>query len=175
MENNADILKEIKQFLAKIDIVVKEGKVMSNPFLRGVEIRNGELIYDPEKLMFPGDLLHEAGHIAIAPPDTRQTLQNDVAKFGQGPAEEMAAIAWSWAALTAIGLAPSIVFHKDGYKGESPNIIKAFSEGFGFGYPMLSYWRMCEPLGEHPLSFPNMRVWLRQPSITPSLNTRNLM
>ncbi|AJQ93333.1 hypothetical Protein YC6258_01285 [Gynuella sunshinyii YC6258] len=68
----------------------------------------------------------------------------------------MAAIAWSWAACTKIGLAAEILFHPDGYKGGSKNYIEAFSTRGGFGHPLLAYWQMCRPD-----EYPTMEKWLR--------------
>jgi hypothetical protein len=35
---------------------------------------NGGLVYDWERLTWPGDLLHEAGHIAVIPAALRPTI-----------------------------------------------------------------------------------------------------
>jgi hypothetical protein len=40
-------------------------------------------------------------------------------KLESTPGEEMAAIAWSYAACVHLGLEPTVVFHSDGYKGGS--------------------------------------------------------
>ena len=31
-------------------------------FLPGLQLENGAIIIDPEKLFYPGDIIHEAGH-----------------------------------------------------------------------------------------------------------------
>jgi hypothetical protein len=69
----------------------------------------GGLIYDPGKLRYPGDLLHEAGHLAVMSPERRLRAQPYVGKYA---AEEMMAIAWSYAAAVHLGLDPSIVFSR---------------------------------------------------------------
>ena len=80
----------------------------------------------------------------------------------------MAALAWSYAALRHLDLAPEIVFHPDGYKGGSQALIDAFSthaSGATIGVPLLQYYGMTlEPKfaaarGADP--FPHMLRWLR--------------
>lgn len=46
-----------------------------NTLLAGIAIREGVIIVDAEKLSYPGDLLHEAGHIAVTPAHKRQCLK----------------------------------------------------------------------------------------------------
>ena len=105
--------------------------------------------------------MHEAGHIAIAPPKIRTRLQDDVTQFGQGPAEELAAIGWSWAALTHLNIPPEVVFHQEGYQGGSQNYIEAFSNSSGFGHPLLTFWGMCYHCDDPKGGFPSMLCWLR--------------
>ena len=82
----------------------------------GLSIRNGCLIIDPEKLLYPGDILHEAGHIAVVPAEMRQALNDDVTNTQFDEGCEMAAIAWSYAACRYLSIDPHIVFHEHGYK-----------------------------------------------------------
>ena len=59
-------LTTIVDFLNSIGIEATQGSVSASSFLPGVRIESGRLIYDPA-MPWPGDLLHEAGHIATAP------------------------------------------------------------------------------------------------------------
>lgn len=129
-------------------------------FLPGMKIHDGALLIDLEKLQHPGDLLHEAGHIAVTPKTARDNLAGDMKNAGHQGGDEMAAIAWSWAALKHLDLPPEIVFHAEGYRGGSASLIEAFTSGGGFGYPLLYAWSMCEKIGQ-PDGFPTMRRWLR--------------
>jgi len=130
-------------------------------FLPGILIKNGTLLIDPEQLTYPGDLLHEAGHIAVMPAADRHLLNDNVNdSAGQGPGEEMAAIAWSWAALQQLQLPAEFLFHPDGYKGGSATYIQAFAEHGGFGHPLLNWYGMCAPAGQ-PEGYPKMQRWLR--------------
>ena len=72
----------------------------------GIDIRQGTILVDEARLAHPGDLLHEAGHLAVADPAERGG-----ARLSPSDGDEMAAIAWSWAALKHLDLDPAIVFH----------------------------------------------------------------
>lgn len=128
-------------------------KIHEQTFLPGIEVRHGVLTFDPERLLYPGDLLHEAGHLAVLSGSERAIAHGLV---GDDAGREMAAIAWSWAAALELGLAPSAVFHPAGYKGGSNSIIENFTGGHYFGVPMLEYYGLTGR-GE----FPVMRRWLR--------------
>lgn len=150
----------ILPFLAEIGIVVRERPLSDPTFLPGILIEGGELIIDRSKLAHPGDLLHEAGHIAVVPPSQRATMGGDLKS---SPAEEMAALAWSYAASVHLGLNPDIVFHAAGYHGGSESLIAAFSAPGGPGVPMLHWFgltRMQDDGSGAPV-FPRMSGWLR--------------
>jgi hypothetical protein len=116
-------------------------------------VRHGVLTFDPQRLLYPGDLLHEAGHLAVLPSSERALVNGPV---GDDGALEMSAIAWSWAAALEIGLAPSVVFHPEGYKGGSDSIVENFTAGRYFGVPMLEFYGLTGR-GEYPA----MRCWVR--------------
>ena len=61
----------------------------------GILVDNGKLIVDEKEMLSPGDLLHEAGHLAVKPSSERKNIH---ITFGNDPAEEMMALAWSYAA-----------------------------------------------------------------------------
>ena len=79
--------------------------------------------------------------------------------------DEMAAIAWSWAASCHLRLPPEILFHPAGYNGGSSALIEAFSSGRYFGVPMLQYHGMTleprEAAKRGIPSFPHMLRWVR--------------
>ena len=141
----------IAGFLAGIGIPVAP-EPAGDGLLPGLTVRDGGIVADPGCLSYPGDLLHEAGHIAVTDPALRPTL----CEVSDDPGEEMAAIAWSWAAAAELGLDPAIVFHADGYRGGSATIIEAFSARRWFGVPLLACWGMTEAA-----IFPRMLRWLR--------------
>ncbi|BDX07900.1 hypothetical protein [Planctobacterium marinum] len=155
-----EYLEKITAFLSEIGISWRFGEIHGDSFLSGVQIYRGTLVIDTKKLKYPGDVLHEAGHLAIEPEISRAGLTDNVRECGQGDAEEMAAIAWSYAALKAISIPPNVVFHEEGYKGASESILTCFETGGTLGQPLLSYYGMCSP-GTGPDGFPNMSHWLR--------------
>ena len=155
-----EITRTITAFINHVNVPVDYSHLPSDTFLPGILIHQGQLIIDQEKLKYPGDLLHEAGHIAVTPAAERIDLSGDVHKCGHGPAEEMAAIAWSWAACMEIGLEAEVLFHNDGYKGGSKNYIEAFTNSSGFGHPLLTFWGMCQPEQQND-GYPIMEKWLR--------------
>ncbi|WP_102796028.1 hypothetical protein [Bowmanella denitrificans] len=162
---------KIVAFLRRVGINVHYSSIETKTFLPGLLIERGQLLIDREKLKYPGDLLHEAGHIAVTEPEHRPRLTGDVHQCGHGPAEEMSAIAWSWAASREIGIHPEVLFHPDGYKGASENYIEAFQLAQGFGYPMLIYWGLTNPPGE-PDGYPKMARWLRASPSAPQKRSR---
>lgn len=152
----------IVAFLREIGIGVRAGEVPEQTFLPGILVDGDTLVVDESKLRYPGDLLHEAGHLAVTPSPERRQLHNDVS---QNAGDEMAALAWSWAALTHLQLAPEVVFHPNGYKGESAWLIEMFSHGGELGVPLLQWMgltaerRKARELGVK--AFPKMTKWLR--------------
>ncbi len=118
----------------------------------------GRLLIDPETPVWPGDLLHEAGHIAVSAPGNRRSLGPIEANGG----DEMAAIAWSYAAAQECDVSLEHLFHDGGYRGDSAMLREAFASGSYIGAPMLGYFGMTDPDGheaDHP--FPSMIRWLR--------------
>ncbi len=144
-----DILERITAFLAGIGIPVSIAEVEQG-FLPGLKVEGGGLVYDPVRLEWPGDLLHEAGHVAVTAPADRATA----AEVDPEPAQEMASLAWSYAAALAAGIDPEIVFHEGGYRGGGAQLAATFATGFGPGVPMLHYYRMTS-------AYPAMTHWLR--------------
>ena len=122
-------------------------------FLPGIEIERGALLVDEARLEYPGDLLHEAGHIAMAPAGLRSGLSGDIDGM---PDLEWAAIPWSYAAAVEIGIDPALVFHGGGYRGHSPGLLENFRLGVPIGLHFLVDAGMTTPE-----LYPRMQRWLR--------------
>ena len=159
-------LEKCIDFLHKIGIRAREDKFSTDSFLPGLSIEEGIIIFDRAALKYPGDILHEAAHIAIVPLAERRTLNAE--SIGKRPgreAEEMMAIAWSYAACMHIGLDPYFVFHKDGYKGGGNYIADAFVNKNYFGLPMLQWIGLTADEKNAPglnvEPYPHMIKWLR--------------
>ena len=161
MQFENPLVTTIVTFLERIGIPVIVEPVPSDSLLPGATVRRGALVFDPDHLPYPGDLLHEAGHIAVTDPAIRNILD----EIPSDPADEMSAIAWSYAAAVEIGIDPAIVFHDDGYRGGGAYLIPALSAGNGPGVPMLAYFGMtaeARRAGERGIpAYPAMTRWLR--------------
>lgn len=156
------IIEKITAFLNGIGIPVRAGTLPDDTFLPGIRLEHGGLVYDPARMTYPGDLLHEAGHIAVMKPSQRETCFADA---GPEMGEEIAAQAWSYAAALACGLEPDVVFHDHGYKGGGSHLASLYDDGFWPGVPLLAWMGltgMPEVEGEmaHP-KFPEMKAWVR--------------
>ncbi len=135
-----EYLEKCILFLNRIGIETRFEKIEEPCFLPGLSIRNGVIIIDREVLKYPGDILHEAGHIAVVPAAVRPTLTaSSIEKREQREAEEMMAIAWSYAACSHLGLDPYVVFHDEGYRGGGSYIADNFANKNYFGLPMLQW------------------------------------
>lgn len=135
-------------------------------FLPGIRIERGALMVDEARLEYPGDLLHEAGHIAMAPAKLRPSLSGAVDVPGLDMASlEVAAVAWSYAAAVALGIDPAEVFHAGGYGGKSAGLLTTFGVGVYPGAHLLEEAGLtamrarAEALGVEP--YPHMLRWLR--------------
>jgi hypothetical protein len=153
-------IARIVAFLESIGIACIAEPMEEGTFLPGATVRDGTLVFDPA-LPHPGDLLHEAGHIAVTDPALRPTLS----QVADSPAEEMSAIAWSYAAALAAGIDPLVVFHEHGYKGGGGYLLPCMQSPLPPGLPMLQLFRMtaCRKDAEAvglPV-FPEMARWLR--------------
>lgn len=148
-------------FIRHIGIPVHFASLEDFCFLPGISIVNGEIVVDEAKLSYPGDILHEAAHIAVVPTAERNTLNEaSIATREQREAEEMMAIAWSYAACVNLGIEPEFVFHDNGYKGGGSSIADNFKQGRYFGVPMLQWTGMCLNEKEEN-GYPEMKKWLR--------------
>lgn len=142
----------IVAFLAEIGIPVIETPLAGDTLLPAMTVHRGSLLVDPERLAHPGDLLHEAGHIAVADPAMRDTLD----AIEHDPGEEVAAICWSYAAARASGVEPGVVFHDAGYRGDGAWLTETFGAGTYVGLPLLVWYGLTTTEG-----FPQMTRWLR--------------
>lgn len=129
---------KIAGFLREIGLEVFQKKIVGETFLPGILIENGKIFVDEDKLAFPGDLLHEAGHLAVIPGNLRNRLSDEVElpDFNMNSIES-AAIAWSYAAALHLGLNPRVVFHENGYKGNSEGLLLGFGLGVFVGLNVL--------------------------------------
>ncbi len=157
------LVARLAAFLDGIGLAVRSGEIPEKTFLPGIAILNGVLTFDEAKLLYPGDLLHEAGHLAILAPADRQSACGHI---GDDGGMEMAAIAWSYAAARHLGIPPETVFHDAGYRGGAGALVENFNAGRGVGVPMLEWMglaagdKLARCLGLQ--AYPAMLRWLRE-------------
>jgi hypothetical protein len=154
------LTERLVAFVRGVGIDVRSAELPVSTVLPGLDVRDGTLLIDETRLKYPGDILHEAGHIAVMSPADRAA--GTVTANG---GDEMTGIAWSYAALRHLDLDPAIVFHADGYKGGSAAIIENFTAGRYFGVPLLQTYgmsaesRRAAEMGVEP--YPHMLRWMR--------------
>jgi hypothetical protein len=159
-------LEKCIEFLNGIGIRTVLQKIEGSSFLPGLSIENGNIILDKDALASPGDILHEAGHIAVVPSVDRSGLSaSAIEKRKDREAEEMMAIAWSYAAAVHLNIDPHFVFHDDGYKGGGSYIADNFKNKNYFGLPMLQWIGLTADEKNAAIlniaPYPNMIKWLR--------------
>ena len=159
---NAPLTTQIIEFLRSIGLAVVEKPIAGATVLPGIDVDRGTLVVDRTALKYPGDLLHEAGHLAVVPSREREQMHANV---GDDGGMEMAAIAWSYAAAVHLGLSPSVVFHPDGYRGEAASLLDNFVQGRYFGVPLLVWRGLTDPPTPPATSsgaYPLMKRWLTE-------------
>ena len=159
-----ELITRMVDFLRAIGLEVSLEKHRSDSFLPGLRLKNGTLSIDPDKLDYPGDILHEAGHLATMPASIRRSMDGDLPDVDLHRSGEMMAIAWSYAACIHLGISADIVFHENGYKGGAATLKAAFEQGSYIGLPMLQYHEMAYDSKNAVLfnaePFPVMQKWL---------------
>lgn len=157
MNTQENTLEKIIGFLTSINIQVEEQALAEETFLPGLEIKEGKIYFDRKKLAYPGDVLHEAGHIAVTEKALRPLIGTEkLASTWPTDGEEIAAILWSFAASHHLKLDLKIVFHPDGYKNQSDWLIEQFTNKTYVGLPLLEWMSLCTKE-----DFPKMIKWLR--------------
>jgi len=157
------LIKRMLDFINSIGLEYNFETIETNTFLPGLNFREGVLIIDRDKLLYPGDILHEAGHLACMPPDIRKTMTGGLENNNINQGGELMAIAWSYAACLNLGIDATVVFHEYGYKDAGSSIVANFDQGNYFGVPMLEWCGMCytaataRRLNVQP--FPKMISW----------------
>lgn len=106
----------------------------------------------------PGDLLHEAGHIALMSTIERQSTSGNVmADKEDHNSAELGAILWSYAALKHLNIAPEVVFHNHGYLEDSEWLINSLESGEYIGLSLLEWNSLTDAQ-----TFPKMHRWVSQ-------------
>ncbi|HEX8103259.1 MAG TPA: hypothetical protein VF533_11650 [Solirubrobacteraceae bacterium] len=161
------MIQRITEFLAGIGIEVERATLDDGTFLPGVTLQGGRLLVDEVRLAYPGDLLHEAGHVALVPAALRPRLSGEADVPGVDMATvETAVLPWSYAAALAAGVHPAAVFHDGGYRGHGAGLLATYSLGVYPGAALLEGFGLtatgarAAALGVAP--YPHMLRWLRE-------------
>ena len=149
------LTRRIVDFIRSIGLDVVATAVESTCFVPGIRIVHGALHADQARMRWPGDLLHEAGHLAVVAPEERARMHLDAGVNGT----EMAVIAWTYAAARHLDLDPAVIFHAGGYNGGSDALLDNFAAGRYIGVPLLQYFGLCREKG--PDGYPQMLKWVR--------------
>ena len=117
------LARRIMAFLRGVGLAVREADVPVDSFLPGLRIVKGGLQVDLARLRWPGDLLHEAGHLAVVPAALRSDMDDALAEMHPVPhGGEVEATVWAWAALQHLRLPSSVLFHDGGYHGRAAGL-----------------------------------------------------
>ena len=154
------LVLDLVTFVRSVGIQVQACAISWRTQFPGLDIRAGAILVDENQLIHPGNILHEAGHIAVHDPDRRAEL-----KFSPSKGEELSALAWSYAATVHLGLSSELVFYPGSYGGWDTSLVENFTEGRYLGVPLLQRYgmaieeRFASERGVKP--YPYMLRWVR--------------
>jgi hypothetical protein len=154
------LVTKLANFVLSVGIEVRACPIDWKTQFPGLDIKCGAVLVDETQLIHPGNILHEAGHLAVHDPAHRTNP-----KFSPTRGEELAALAWSYAAVIHLRLESELVFYPGSYHGWDIALNENFAEGRYLRVPHLQRFGMAiEPRfanerGVEP--FPHMLRWLR--------------
>lgn len=149
----AETLDRVIAFARSIGVDVHEGALARETRVPGVDIVAGAVQVDRAALRGIGDFLHEVAHVALTPPADRPAMDEWVTGT---EAQEVSALAWTWAAGQYLGLEPYDVFHDAIISGNGPTLRENFCDGHYVGVPMLQRWGLT-----NAPTYPRMDRWMR--------------
>jgi len=153
------LVAKLATFVQSVGIEVKPCKIDWPTLFPGLDIKCGAVLVDETQLIHPGNILHEAGHVAVHDPSCRADPQ-----FKPGRGEELSALAWSYAAVIHLGLRAELIFYPGSYQGWDETLIESFAAGRYTGVPLLQRYGMTvEPrLATNGIApYPHMLRWVR--------------
>jgi len=153
------LLARIIDFIRSLGIEVYEREIRRETLVPGIDIERGGLVVQESIMCKPADLLHEAAHIALTEPAKRASLDGTISS---SPAEELSAIAWTWAASRYLDIEPAEVFHEEVISGNGSTLLENFQTGHYVGVPMLQYWKLTRTTEGAAPPYPHMERWLRE-------------
>lgn len=160
------ITQKILSFLHTIGIDTIEKELPDDTFLPGLSLSNKGIEIDFNKLLYPGDILHEAGHLAVTTAEDRNKIGTlEMATDWPSQGEEIGAMLWSFAASQYLEIPLEIVFHDNGYKGSSHWLMESYENETYIGLPYLEWCGLTvsneKAKAQNVKAFPHMIKWLR--------------
>lgn len=161
-----ELVAKITVFLKEIGINTIEKELTNDTFLPGLALSKEGILIDFSKLLYPGDILHEAGHIAVTTAEERKKIGTDeMPKDWPTQGDEISAMLWSFAAAHHLGIPLEVVFHSNGYKGSSDWLIDSYKDNNFIGLPLLEWFGLTlsseKAQEQKEKAFPHMIKWLR--------------
>ena len=150
-------ITKIYDFIRSIGIEIEEISIEDSCILPGIKLGSNKIYIDRTKLSYPGDILHDLGHLAVLEAQNRQHfIEFSKNENWATDGDEIAVILWSYAAAIHIGLPLNVLFHKNGYKNDSEWLIEQFTNKTYIGLALLVWMGFC-----NEEEFPKMKKWLR--------------
>jgi hypothetical protein len=168
------LVKRLATFVYSIGIEVQACSIDRKTQFPGLDVKLGAVLVDEKELIHPGNILHEAGHIAVHDPALRKEPN-----FKPTRGEELGALAWSYAAVVHLALGSELVFYPGSYHGWATSLVENFAEGRYIGIPLLQRYgmameqRFAAEFGLEP--YPHMLRWLRWTSGPVPLNNSAIL
>jgi len=160
------IIQSILLFLKDIGINIIEQELPDTTFLPGLALSNKGICIDFTKLLYPGDILHEAGHLAVTPSTDRKHIDTTaMPKDWPTQGDEIGAMLWSYAACKHLSIPIEVVFHPNGYKGNSEWLMNSYKDNTFIGLPYLEWCGLTLSIEnaekQNTKPFPHMIKWIR--------------
>ena len=159
MFTNVEI-RRMESFLAQIGVSLIPASSILPANFPGLDIQWGSVLVDESRVVHLGDILHEAGHIAVTDPAARNSL-----RLIPSGGEELSTMAWSYAAARHLGFGANVVFYPESYDNFGNALIENFESQNYVGLPLMEKWGMTAGLRKAALQnvepFPHMLRWLR--------------
>lgn len=150
----------LTDFVRGVGIRVLAASAIGPTQFPGLAIQHGCVLIDETRVVHPGDILHETGHIAVTEP----TLRNAPGVSPSGGLE-LCTLAWSYAATLHLKLDPVLVFYPGSFQNMAESLIENFAQGRYMGLPLLQLFGMTvEPrnaAARGVAPFPHMLRWVR--------------
>ena len=150
----------LTDFVRGVGIGVLAASAIGPTQFPGLAIQHGCVLVDESRVIHPGDILHEAGHLAVTEPALR-----DAPAISPSGGLELSTLAWSYAATLHLKLDPVLVFYPGSFQNMAESLIENFAEGRYMGVPLLQLFGMtCDSrnaAARQVAPFPHMLRWVR--------------